>query len=89
MRLIEVGIGIMLRVPDGWDRFQHHGFMYMRDEFGHFVMRRPRAKFFDPPATRLKHRVAPSRRESGRIFFGRDDHHERSSGTSAPLKHKG
>lgn len=38
LREIEIGVGIVLRIPDAWDRFVYRGWLYVRDEFGHYVV---------------------------------------------------
>ena len=40
MRLVEIAIGTMLLIPDGWDCFVYRGLLYVRDAFGHFVVRK-------------------------------------------------
>jgi len=37
MRLIEIAIGTVLRIPDGWDQFTYRNFLYVRGSTGRFV----------------------------------------------------
>jgi len=38
MRLVEVAIGTVLRIPDGWDEFVYRNWLYRIDANGHFVV---------------------------------------------------
>lgn len=37
MRLVEVAIGTVLRIPDGWDQFVYRGWLYQLQN-GRFVV---------------------------------------------------
>lgn len=38
MQSTPLAIGIVLSIPDGWDHFIYHGYHYVRDEHGQFVI---------------------------------------------------
>ena len=40
MKLCEIAIGVVLRIPEGWDKFSFRGFTYRRDRWGRFVIDR-------------------------------------------------
>jgi hypothetical protein len=40
MKLVEIAIDTVLRIPDGWDYFTYRGLSYRRDRFGRFVVDR-------------------------------------------------
>lgn len=39
MRLIEIAIGTVLRIPDAWTKFVYRGRLYVADSHGHFTVR--------------------------------------------------
>lgn len=36
---VRIGMDTVVRVPSAWTCFQFNGFLYVRDEFGRFVIR--------------------------------------------------
>lgn len=60
MRLVEIAIGTMLRIPDGWTAFTYRGELYRLNKFGRFVVSWPAV-----PGGLIG--VAPSRATSGQV----------------------
>lgn len=40
MKLVEIAIGTVLRIPDSWTYFTYRGLNYRRDTFGRWVIDR-------------------------------------------------
>jgi hypothetical protein len=40
MRLIEVGVHTLVRIPEGWDYFVWNGIVHRKDAFGRWVIDR-------------------------------------------------